>query len=43
MLLMMVIKKKYHTIHERNIEFYPEQFKFIGTDKILNKKNQFKH
>ena len=33
-------QKKYHTIHERNIEFYPEQFKFIGTDKILNKKTQ---
>jgi uncharacterized heparinase superfamily protein len=30
--------KKYGTIHERNIEFYPEQFKFVGTDKILNKK-----
>ena len=31
-------QKKYNTIHEREIEFYPEQFKFIGTDKILNKK-----
>ncbi len=30
--------KKYNTTHERTIEFYPEQFKFIGTDKILNKK-----
>ncbi len=30
--------KKYYTTHERDIEFYPEQFKFIGTDKILNKK-----
>ena len=30
--------KKYSTTHEREIEFYPEQFKFIGTDKILNKK-----
>ncbi len=30
--------KKYYTTHERKIEFYPEQFKFIGTDKILNKK-----
>ena len=30
--------KKYGTTHERNIEFYPEQFKFVGTDKILNKK-----
>ena len=31
-------QKKYKTIHEREIEFYPEQFKFIGTDKILSKK-----
>ncbi len=31
--------KKYNTIHEREIEFYPEQFKFVGTDKILNKKS----
>jgi uncharacterized heparinase superfamily protein len=30
-------KKKYDTIHERGIEFYPEQLKFIGTDKILSK------
>ena len=30
--------KKYNTTHERDIEFYPEQFKFIGTDKICNKK-----
>ena len=30
--------KKYGTTHERNIEFYPEQFKFVGTDKVLNKK-----
>ena len=31
--------KKYNTILEREIEFYPEQLKFIGTDKILNKKD----
>ena len=31
-------QKKYSTTHEREIEFYPKQFKFIGTDKILNKK-----
>ncbi len=30
--------KKYNTTHEREIEFYPEQFKFLGKDKILNKK-----
>ena len=31
--------KKYNIIHEREIEFYPEQFKFVGTDKIFNKKS----
>ena len=31
--------KKYNIIHEREIEFYPEKFKFIGTDKIFNKKS----
>ena len=31
-------QKKYNTTHEREIEFYPEQFKFVGTDRILNKK-----
>ena len=31
--------KKYNTIHEREIEYYPEQYKFIGTDKILIKKS----
>ena len=31
-------QRKYQTIHERDLEFYPEQSKFIGTDKILNKK-----
>ncbi len=30
--------KKYNSIHERNIEFYPEEMKFIGVDKILKKK-----
>ena len=29
--------KKFGTIHEREIEFYPEQNKFIGSDKILRK------
>ena len=29
---MMVILKKFKTIHEREIEFYPEQMKFIGFD-----------
>ena len=30
--------KKYNSIHERDIEFYPEQMTFIGTDKIIKKK-----
>jgi uncharacterized heparinase superfamily protein len=34
-------QKKYNIIHEREIEFYPEQSKFIGTDKILSKKSNF--
>ena len=29
--------QKFGTIHEREIEFYPEQNKFIGYDKILRK------
>jgi len=31
--------KKYNTIHEREINYYPEQFKFSGTDNILIKKS----
>ena len=31
--------KKFKSIHERNIEFYPEQMKFVGNDKIIKKKN----
>jgi uncharacterized heparinase superfamily protein len=31
--------KKFQTIHEREIEFYPEQTKFIGFDKLLRKNN----
>ena len=31
--------KVYKATHEREIEFYPEQFKFIGTDKIFIKKS----
>jgi uncharacterized heparinase superfamily protein len=30
---------RFKTIHEREIEFYPEQSKFIGFDKILRKEN----
>ena len=29
--------KQYGIIHEREIEFYPEQIKFVGHDKILSK------
>ena len=30
--------KKYNSVHKRDIEFYPEQMIFIGTDKIIRKK-----
>ena len=30
--------KKYNSIHEREIEFYPEKMTFVGTDKIIKKK-----
>ncbi len=32
--------KKYNTIHERIIEFYPDQMIFIGNDKIIKKMNK---
>ena len=35
--------KNYDLIHEREIEFYPKQMMFIGTDKIINKKIDQKH
>ena len=31
--------KRYGIIHERQIEFFPENYKFIGQDKLLKKKN----
>ena len=31
--------KEYGAIHDREIEFYPEQLKFIGHDKIISKNN----
>ena len=31
--------KKYNVTHGRDIEYYPDQFKFVGTDKILIKKS----
>ena len=30
--------KEYGIIHDREVEFYPEQMKFIGHDKIISKK-----
>ncbi len=34
-------QKKYNSIHERKIEFYPKEYKFVGTDEILNKKTNY--
>ena len=31
--------KKYHSIHDRQIEFYPETMTFIGLDKIIKTKS----
>ncbi len=31
--------KKFNLIHEREIEFYPDQMKFVGMDKIIKKKS----
>ncbi len=30
--------KRYNSIHEREIEFYPEQMTFVGLDKIIKRK-----
>ena len=30
--------KRYNALHERNIEFYPDQMTFVGTDRIIKKK-----
>ncbi len=32
-------QRNYNLIHERDIEFYQEKNKFVGTDKILNKQS----
>ena len=32
-------QKKYKTIHEREVEFFPNQSMFIGRDKIVKKRN----
>ena len=35
--------KKYNSIHEREIEFFPDQMVFVGLDKITKKtKNNYK-
>ena len=34
-------QKKYNSIHERTIEFYPEQLIFKGVDKIIQKKSNY--
>ena len=31
--------KQYGIIHDREIEYYPEQLKFIGRDKIISRNN----
>ena len=31
--------KKYNSIHEREIEFYPDKMSFVGLDKIIKKKS----
>ena len=32
--------RRYNTIYERQIEFFPEKYKFVGNDKILSRKNK---
>ena len=32
--------KDYKSIHERNIEFYPEKMIFVGNDKIIKRKTK---
>ena len=32
--------KQFGVIHDRQIEFYPEQMKFVGLDKIISKNNR---
>jgi uncharacterized heparinase superfamily protein len=35
--------KKYNSIHEREIEFYPNKMAFIGKDKIIRKKSNYNY
>ena len=35
--------KKYDSIHEREIEFYPNKMTFIGKDKIIKKKRNYNY
>ena len=36
-------QKKYDSIHEREIEFYPNKMAFIGKDKIIKKKRNYNY
>ena len=40
---MMDICKSLAAIHEREVEFYPEQMKFVGIDKIIRKNTNQKY
>ena len=35
--------KKYNSIHERTIEFYPENMTFVGLDRIIKKKTNYNY
>ena len=35
--------KKYNSIHQREIEFFPEQMTFLGVDKIIKKKTNLNY
>ena len=38
LLMSVLLLKNYNSIHERQIEFYPNKMTFIGIDKIIKKK-----
>ena len=35
--------KNYNSIHERQIEFFPDQMSFVGLDKIIKKRNNYNY
>ena len=35
--------KKFDSIHEREINFYPDQMRFIGIDKIIKKRENYNY